>query len=300
MQRGRNREPRPFWLPASNYYVLAIGISLAFFFVSWGILHDSGDETPWITAGIGASIILMGAVFLREVILRRARRRFLMQQRMLADGYGRRRTSDEPTKLSLSQNAAILNQIKLKSDAANVLNKVSAGHREVFELCNEYIAINESELKGIGVGSPRLGALLKGRSAVAEFHRYHLLKWAETESRSLTNDAKTRESADERIAAANKALGVIESALESYPSESALLDSKTLLLDLIVSIKVTNIVEEAEKFAFKGDYTTAKGLYRDALFYLGRDNIQSGDRENAAQKIHMAIERIRVLESGGQ
>jgi hypothetical protein len=29
---------RPFWLPASNYYVLAIAVTIAFFFLVWGIL----------------------------------------------------------------------------------------------------------------------------------------------------------------------------------------------------------------------------------------------------------------------
>ena len=72
---------RPFWLPASNYYILAGAIGLALFFLSWGILHDGGDETPWITAGIGFSIFMVGAVVLRELILRRNRNRYLAQQR---------------------------------------------------------------------------------------------------------------------------------------------------------------------------------------------------------------------------
>jgi hypothetical protein len=38
--RGR----RPFWLPASNYYVLAFAIAVAVFFVVWGILQDGGDD----------------------------------------------------------------------------------------------------------------------------------------------------------------------------------------------------------------------------------------------------------------
>src|SRR5437868_1146683 len=75
---------RPFWLPASNYYVLAFAVAVGSFFVLWGILHDTGDATPWITAGVGASFILAGAVVMRELILRRIRMRVLQQQRILA------------------------------------------------------------------------------------------------------------------------------------------------------------------------------------------------------------------------
>ena len=78
-----NRTRRPFWLPASNYYVLAVAVSTAFFFVVWGILHDSGEETPWVTAGISASLLLGGAVILRVVILRRAHIRLHRKQRVM-------------------------------------------------------------------------------------------------------------------------------------------------------------------------------------------------------------------------
>ena len=129
---------RPFWLPASNYYVMSVAISAAFFFLMWGILHDSNDETPWITSGVSASILLCGAVILREVILRRARNRFLRQQKRMDnsvfDAYARVGDNRDPNKLTLEKNTAILHEIRQKSEAAQILNKFSAGHREVFEL----------------------------------------------------------------------------------------------------------------------------------------------------------------------
>lgn len=302
MRTGTNRTRRPFWLPASNYYVLAVAISTAFFFLVWGILHDGGEEMPWITAGISSSIILAGAVILRETILRRAHNRFLRRQRNMA-GMGphvtaRVRDPRHPNKLTLEKNAAILSEIRQKSDAAKVLNKFSAGHREVFELCSEYMALNESELKTVSAGSPRLAPLLKGRSVVADCHRHHLLKWAEIEARTLTGEARNRSNPEEKIEAAKRALNVIEWALESYPSESSLLQSRELLTELVVSIKVSNWVAEAEKAAFNGDYAQARSLYREALFDLGRENIQSHAREQAAMRINAEIDRIRALENG--
>lgn len=293
---------RPFWLPASNYYVLAAAISIAFFFLVWGILHDGGEETPWITAGIGASILLGGAVILREVILRRARNRYLTFEKRLDknlnEAYSQIGDNRNVNKLTLEKNAAILREIKQKSDAAKVLGKYAAGHREVFEVCGEYILRNDQELRTIGAGSPRFSALLKGRTAAAEYHRFHLLRWAEIEARSLTSDAKNLTRASEKVEAAQNALGVIESALEFYPAEESLLESRELLQELVASIKVTNWVEKAERAAFKRNYTQAKSHYRDALFYLGRDHVGSESRERAAQRINAEIEKIRMLENG--
>ena len=296
---------RSLWMPASTFYVLATSISAAFFFLVWGILHDIGEEMPWVTAGVSSSILMSGTVILREIILRRNRNRMIRQQRNLdfrfrSSGFtSGRHPSNNPNKLTLERNAAIVGEIRKKSDAAKVLNKLSSGHREVFELCREYLTLNESELKMVNAGSPRLAPLLKGRSAAADFHHYHMLRWAEIEARTLTNEARNRANTDGKIEAAQNALNVIESALQSYPSESSLLQSQELLREMVVSIKVSCWVESAERAAFQGNYAQAKGLYRDALFYLGRDNVYSDDRERAAIRINEEIERLRDKEMPG-
>jgi hypothetical protein len=303
-RQGAYRVPvkarRPFWLPASNYYVLTAAVSIAFFFLSWGILHDEGEETPWVSAGVGASIILAGAVIMREVILRRARMQYYRQERQLSSKFAGVRPVDTsgPKKLTLEQNAAILSEIKQKSQAANVLSKFSAGHREVFELCSEYIARNEDELKTVAASSPRLSALLKGRTAAAGFHKYHFLQWAEIEARLLINEANTRIDPSDRIKAAKNAETVIDYALESYPAEDSLIESKELLKEMVVSITVSDLVERAELAVFKNEIKEAISLYRDALFYLGRDNLHTGGRQQAANRLIAEIEKLRLLEGG--
>src|SRR5687767_13331390 len=102
---------RPFWLPASTYYVLAVGVAVAFFFLFWGVLHDAGEETPWVTAGVSASMLLCGAAVLREIILRRARHRLLGQQRRMRSSvanFADPLDSRHPDKLTLEKNAAVL------------------------------------------------------------------------------------------------------------------------------------------------------------------------------------------------
>ena len=276
-------------------------MAIAFFFLVWGILHDEGDETPWITSGIGASIILAGSAILREIVLRRARSHHYRQERRLnANFTGLNRMADRRRhgKLTIEQNAAILGDIRQKSNAAKVLNKFSAGHREVFELCSEYMARNEDELKTVGASSPRFSALLRGRTSASGFHRYHILRWAEIESRLLMNEANSRTDVGEKVKAAKDAVAVIDFALESYPAEEALLESKHLLNEMIVSITVTDLVELAERAAFKNDVREAISLYRDALFYLGRDNLNTEGRQQAANRLIAEIEKLRSLERG--
>src|SRR5687767_7750834 len=138
-----SRHRRPFWLPASNYYVLAVAVVIGVFFLLWGILNDGREETPWIGAGLGAAIVLALAVVVREIILREVRRRFLISQSRLDHKVklARKLIDREGPKLTLERNAAILHEISRKSEAAKVLGRFADGHREVCELCDEYVAV---------------------------------------------------------------------------------------------------------------------------------------------------------------
>ncbi|MFN2501065.1 MAG: hypothetical protein ABR530_03520 [Pyrinomonadaceae bacterium] len=277
---------------------MAVAVSAAFFFLVWGILQDGGEEAPWIAAGISASVLLLVAAVLRELILRRARNLSIRQERMRdVVSTGVRTDSRDGNKLTLERNAAILTEIKMKSDAANVLNRFSAAHLEVAELCGEYISRNETELSTVNPGSPRLSALLRGRTAVAEFHKFHLLRWAEIESRQFTSEAQTRADTIEKIDSAQNALQVLDSALEHYPEESSLLQSREVVQELVESIKLGDWVERAERAVFERDYARAKGLYNDALFYLGREDMKNPRREKAVRKIISDIEKIRLMEA---
>ena len=292
---------RPFWLPASNYYILAGAIGLALFFLSWGILHDGGDETPWITAGIGFSIFMVGAVVLRELILRRNRNRYLAQQREfdrhIADAVTRIGEGHRSDKLTIERNDQIISDIKRKSEAAKVLNKFADAHREVFELCDQYLEINDRESRLIRTGSPRVRALRKGRESVSRFHRFHLLQWAQIETRNMTQEVTRLVETGDKVSALQNALGVIDSALEYYPAERSLVESRLVLSEMLTTVKVSHFVEKAELSAFKGDVKQALSLYRDALFYLGRDNAKSEQRDGAAQRIMFEIDRLHELES---
>ncbi|HNU06724.1 MAG TPA: hypothetical protein PKO33_03090 [Pyrinomonadaceae bacterium] len=290
---------RPFWLPASNYYFLAIGVAVALFFVIWGILHDGQESMPWIPAGIISGIIIFGAVFLREIILRRYQRRYLIDQQKLDRNLRAVRATSPGTrsvaKLSIERNAELVRRIKKKSAAAKTLMRLAEGHFEVFEFCSEYLALAEEQMKSVGTGSPRLAAIRKGRETAETIRKEHLLLWAEIEAKRFTKDAIGRVTISERIETAQKASDVLETALEYYPDEATLVNSKLAVAQVIGSMRVGHWIEQAERAQFKGNYRRAVSLYKDALFFLARDGDQVPDAETVAARINSEIEKINTL-----
>lgn len=289
-------KPRPFWLPASSFYILAAAGAIACFFFLWWILREGGEEVPYIPAGIGASLVLVGAVFLREVILRKARLRYLQAQKMLDYNINKvgnfSARPDQRNKLSIEQNASIVDEIKKKSEAALILEKFSDGHWEVFDLCNSYLHRNKNELQTVGVGSPRLAAFRRSREIVKEIHRRHLLVWAELESRANLKNAQNQIALSDRLVFTQKALSILDTALEFYPGEAQLRDSVEAVKEFNSSVKLSHLIESAEKAAFKGDEPEALNLYRDALFFLQKDEFQSPERRLIEENIVAEIEKI--------
>jgi len=291
---------RPFWLPASNYYILTLSVTVAFFFLVWGILHEGDEETPFIVAGIGASLVLGSAVVIREIFLRKARHRYLSVERKL--DYNVKNFSlpsnlsnTDFNKLTLEKNAAIIKEIQKKSETARSLGNFSNGHLEVFKICNKYLSVAEKQLETVRVGSPRLAGLRRGREIIGELHRYHLLSWTEIEARELTQKAQNYVTVTEKLNTAQEALNIVESALQFYPQEARLTESESALRDFITSIKISHWIEQAERSAFKGNYKRAISLYRDALFFLDREDLKNEDREAIVHKINVEIGSLRQL-----
>ncbi len=289
---------RPFWLYAPGYYFFASTVAVLFFFFVWTILSEENEETPLFIAAFSAIFILIVSVFFREVLLRKTRRQYLAMEnefrnraqliappsKLLENGNG---------KITLEKNARLIKDIQKKSDAARKLKDFADGHLEVLESCREYLTLSGEQMKTAGAGSPRLVGFRRGREIVEELHRFHLLSWAENESLSLTRKARNYVTISDKLNAAQEALSVLNSALEFYPSETSLLESETVLKNFIASIKVSHWVEQAERAAFKGNNKRAISLYRDALFFLAREDVRSEDRDAIAETINTKIESLR-------
>lgn len=292
---------RPFWLPASNYYILSVAAALVFFFLIWGILLDENDEIRLVVAGTMASIVLGVAVFLREFVLRKARNQFLVTQKQLDKSLN---NASFPlgavaveSKLTLEQNAEFIKRIRHKSEAAKTLKRIPSAHLEVFESCGEYLSINKKALESVNAASPRLAALRRGREIVSQLHKYHLLSWAGLESRFLTHEAKTEVKISEKLKNAQKAQTILETALQYYPQEPQLIESEEVLREFTASIKISHWIEQAERARFKNNYKRAVSCYRDALFFLAREGVQTEDKRLIAAQINQEIENVRRLEN---
>ncbi len=280
----------PVLIAASPYYIAALTVSTGFFFLVWSVLKDNAAESPDTTAAIAGCIVLAGAVVLREFFLRRALSR---QRKADRRNEGMHAEATSGTKLSIEQNGVLLAEIKKRSDAATLLSKISAAHREVFEVCAEYLTLIEGELSRMNAGSPRLEPFLKGRSRASEAHKFHMLRWAELEATELTLRAQGDRPLENRLEDAAKALWVLDTAIDAYPTERALIESREVLGELKVSFEVDALVSAGEQAAGEGDLARAKQLFRDALFALARDHVETPARRQAAERINEKLETIR-------
>jgi hypothetical protein len=285
----------PYWLPGQGYYVLASAVSLAVFFVLWGVLHDGADRTPWITAGLAASIVLGGAVVFREIVLRAARDRFYHEQRRLERNLrvlAAAKPHPHRDKLTLEQNKAALQLIAQRSDAAKVLPRIASAHRDVCDICEEYLRNIEREMPRVSPGSPRLAAFQRGIKAARGYHKYHLTRWAEIEVHAYTLDARSRVKISDRLEAARRAAGVIDQALIAYPSESKFLESMSVIGEIIESLTVTELVEKAEAAAAAGERSVSAELYREALTLTKRSGRGSVSDTVIAEQIRSALNEL--------
>src|SRR6185369_8534195 len=78
--RSHSRAPTRARMPSSTGYLIsAIVIAVGLFFGLWWILVSGGDEAPWLPAGLAASVVLLVALSAREVVMRRAWTRYLLE-----------------------------------------------------------------------------------------------------------------------------------------------------------------------------------------------------------------------------
>lgn len=286
-------------LPSTSGYMIGAGVAAATLFaVLWAMLHSSGDEAPWIPAGLAAIVVMLVAVAAREVVMRRAWTRHILEQdrRDLHAEKGTRKhsTSSGNKYRPAEANAAQLRALQKQSIEADTAGEAPEPHLEVYQSCKEYVAATAETLRSGSLSGESRVALRAGQERARALQKHHLLAWARTSSRSLTHDAQRRARVWDKIETAQRALDVIETARKLYPDESELHESETAVRDFIASIKVAHWVEMAERAAFKGYYTRAIDRYRDALFYLSRESMKEEARIETAERISREIELLRA------
>jgi hypothetical protein len=300
----RQRQPlkkpvglRPFWLSASNYYTFAAAMTIALFFLVWGILNEANEPTPWIGAGVLAGIVMAGAVLLREVILRMNRNRRLADQARLEKTLklvAAFSNVEDRKKISLEQNNVWVAHIVQKSEAAKVLGRISEAHRNVFDLCEQYLGDIANEMPQIAPGSPRIAAFRTSAKRIQRLHRYHLLRWAELETSELGFGIQSRATIEDNSQANRHAARVLSFALDHYPDDPDLNASMSVINEARLMISAAELTENAEKERDQGNPQAALELYRDALDVLTRHPAEIDDsRERIIGGISAKIETIK-------
>jgi tetratricopeptide (TPR) repeat protein len=281
-------------MPSSAGYLLgAFVAAIGLFFALWWMLVSGGDEAPWIPAGLAASVVLLVALSAREVVMRRAWTRYLLDHGAESSG----RTTGEHKRTSGKSNASSLlsaawRTIQKQSEEADAASGPEA-HFEVFHLCQDYLATTDEALRSNSLPAEKRIAIKAGQERVRPLQKHHLLTWARDSSRSLTHEAQQRARMSDKIESANRALHCLESALRFYPDERELNESSVAIRDFIASVKVAHWVELAERSAFKGHYRRAIERYKDALYYLNRDTVKDEVRIPGAERIAHEIEMLQ-------
>jgi len=281
----------------SGYMTAAAAASAALFFVLWWMLQ--AEETPWVPAGLAASVVMLVAALGRVVVMRRARTRYARDQDR-QEWYGRttsgragNRGNGRANSRSASLHSAALRALQKQSAAVDATDSAPEAHRELYELCTEFLAGAEQASHSPGLSPEGRLALRAGQERARTLQKHHLLSWARASALAFTREAQQRARLYEKVETANRALDCIDSALKVYPEEDELNRSARAVREFITSSRIAHWVELAERAAFKGHYRRAIDCYRDALFFLTRDGPDQ-DREAGAERISREIELLRA------
>ena len=300
----RQRPARGRMPSSTGYLMVAIIAAAVLFFGLWWVLVRGGDEAPWLPAGLAASVVLLVALSAREVVMRRAWTRYLLENGIHEPRPKRRSSQSSRSSkkgFSSSVHSAALRTIQKHSAAADAPHSTPDAHLDVAQLCHDYLSSADEVIRSGGYGSEKGIALRAGQERVRALHKHHLLTWAKGQSRLLTHEAQQRARTFEKVETANRALDCIESAMRIYPEEHELHESKVAIGEFVASVKVAHWVELAERSAFKGHYRRAIDRYRDALFYLNQDVVKADVRMAGTEKIERKIadleKRLRQRES---
>jgi hypothetical protein len=297
----RRRQSRARMPSSTGYMIAAVLTALGLFFALWWMLVSGGDEAPWLPAGLAASVVLLVALSAREVVMRRAWTRYLLENG-ISEHSGERARSSHTDKKSHSSAllSAALRAIQKQSIEADSAGSSPESHLEVFHLCQDYLAGTDEALRSSRTGEKSI-AMRTGQERVRSLQKHHMLSWARETSVLLTREAQQRARTSDKIETANRALDSLDSALKIYPNEPELNESALAIKEFIASVKVAHWVELAERSAFKGHFKRAIDRYKDALLYLNRETVKEEVRLAGEERIGREIQALRSkLKSSNQ
>jgi len=270
--------------------VAATAAAAALFFLLWWMLQ--GDENPWVPAGLAASVVMLVAASAREVVMRRAWTRYILDESAhRPEHQAAASTSGSHRPKRVYSQSEALRALEKKSAEADAEGALPEAHLKVFQSCGEFLIETEKALTSPAISSERRLTVRARQDRVRALQKHHMLSWARDSARLLTHEAQQQARLHEKIQTANRALECIDTALKTYPDDEDLHRSAAAVRDFMTSSRVAHWIELAQRATFKGRYRRAIDCYRDALFYLTR---AGSDHDLAAEQITREIELLRA------
>jgi uncharacterized protein HemX len=201
--------------------IAAAAAAGALFFILWWMLQ--AEDSPWVPAGLAASVVMLVAAFARLLVARRVRNQNRHTHRDSHPHAVRHPTLNEVMH-STSRHAAALRTLQRHSAVADERDSTD-NHREVYELCTEYLTNADKVLQSPALQADGRVALRAGQERVRELQKHHLLIWARRSARTLTHEAQQRVRLYEKVETANRAIDCIDQALKAYPNDAELMIS---------------------------------------------------------------------------
>src|SRR5437899_7018698 len=144
--------------------LIATASAAALFFLLWWMLQS--EEAPWVPAGLAASVVILVAAVARLLVVRRARVQHYAAMNEMAAQHSVRRTSSKAMR-SPASHASALRALQRQSAQANARDSPEL-HRELYDLCSEYLIGADRALQYPGTQPDGRIALKAGKDRVRE------------------------------------------------------------------------------------------------------------------------------------
>ncbi len=292
---------------ASGYIIISVAIALMLSLVIWGVLHETNDEAVW-AAALAACVVLLVAASARELIVRRAWSRHLLEAdgRVRPDSYSGRvpagnhsqhvstgapRTNSAAPRTTWSHSAALRSVQKRSAEADT--SETPELHWDAYRLCQEYLTTTDEALRAASLLAEKRIAMRAGQERVRGLRKYHLLAWARNKTHLLTQEAQNYSRLHDKLDTAQHALQILDTALAEFPNESEVQDSQTAIREFMASARIRHWLEMAERTAFRGHFRRAVARYRDALFYVEREVADTATRADLKARIEVEITALK-------
>ena len=284
---------------------MSILIDVTLTLIIWGLLRETSEEATW-AAALAGCVVLLVAASAREIIVRRAWSRQLLEVdgRGRPDSYGGRgsgysaapnigaRPASSHAPRGAWSHSAALRAVQKRSAEAEAQDAPEL-HWDAYRLCQEYLATTDDALRAVSLAAEKRIAMRAGQERVRGLRKYHLLSWARSKSQALTQDAQHLARLHDRLDMGRRALHVLEIAAAELPHERELEDSQAAIHEFMASSRVRHWLEMAERAEFRGHLRRAVLRYRDALFYVQREIAEPQQQEELTLHITQEIARLK-------